>query len=78
MDEWWWKVTEIFTRDQLESLSVDSLKKVAYYLGVSLSEKMKKNQIIDTIILSWSEDEVKNMSVRIRRIAEGGKDGSVV
>jgi hypothetical protein len=59
----------IFTQEELEGLTKNKLMKIATYLKLDVSEKAKKQEIIDAILYVPPVEEAEpQMSVRIRRI----------
>ena len=62
----------IFTLKELEGLQKRKIIRIATYLKLDVSQKARKREIIDAILLATSipsvEEAEPQMSVRVRRI----------
>ena len=62
----------IFTLKELEGLQKRKIIRIATYLRLDVSQKARKREIIDAILLATSvpsvEEAEPQMSVRVRRI----------
>ena len=62
----------IFTLKELEGLQKRKIIRIATYLKLEVSQKARKREIIDAILLATSipsvEEAEPQMSVRVRRI----------
>ena len=59
----------IFTQEELEGLTKRKIIRIATYLKLDVSQRARKQEIIDAILYVPSVEEVEpQMSVRIRRI----------
>jgi len=59
----------IFTQEELEGLTKRKIIRIASYLKLDVSQRARKQEIIDAILYVPPVEEVEpQMSVRIRRI----------
>ena len=57
-----------FSRQNLQLLTVDQLKRLAKYYDLQFSSKIRKQELID--LISPEEEILPEMSARVRRIYE--------
>ena len=59
----------IFTQEELEGLTKRKIIRIATYLKLDVSQRARKQEIIDAILYVYPVEEIEpQMSVRIRRI----------